>query len=223
MNRLQNKTALIIGATGLVGKELVKLLLADADFETVKIFVRKSSGIKNLKLEEHIVDFENLPATFITGDVLFNCMGTTLKQAGSKDNQAKADVTFPLNFAKIAAKNKVLVAMVVSAPGADEKSFFFYSRLKGQLEKEMKTLPFDFIRFIHPSVIIGDRQIPRAGEKVFAGLINGVSKILPFLKKYRSISGKQVAEALIFYYKNLGQEKVKTWKLEELFVEERKV
>ncbi len=219
MNMLQNKTALIIGATGLVGKELVKLLLADDDFETVKIFVRKSSGIKNLKLEEHIVNFENLPAAEITGDVIFNCMGTTLKLAGSKENQAKVDVEYPLSFAKIAVENKVQVAMVVSAPGADEKSLFFYSRLKGQLEKQMQALPFDFIRFIHPSVIIGDRQIPRAGEKIFAGLINGVSKVLPFLKKYRSITGKEVAEALIFYFKNLGEERVKTLKLEELFVE----
>lgn len=220
---LQNKTALIIGATGLVGNELVKLLLADDDFKTIKIFARKSSGIKNHKLEEHIVDFESLPAADITGDVIFNCMGTTLKQAGSKEKQAKVDVEYPANFAKLAAKNKVPVAMVVSAPGADEKSFVFYSRLKGQLERQMKALPFDFLRFIHPSVITGDRQIPRAGEKFFAGLINGVSKILPFLKKYRSITGKQVAEALVFYYKNLGEERVKTLVLEELFVEGKKV
>ena len=218
MQSKQNKTALIIGATGLVGKELVQLLLTDNDFETVKIFVRRSSGLTHPKLQEHIVDFENLPAAAITGDVIFNCMGTTLKQAGSKEKQAKADVEYPLNFAKIAAENKVPVAMVVSAPGADEKSMIFYSRLKGQLEKQMKELPFDFIRFIQPSVLSGDRKDPRGGEKFFAGLIDGASKVLPFLKKYKSISGKEVAEALVFYYKNLGEERVKTWKLEELFV-----
>ena len=218
MQTTQNKTALIIGATGLVGKELVQLLLNDNDFETVKIFVRRSSGLTHPKLEEHIVDFENLPAAAITGDVIFNCMGTTLKQAGSKEKQAKADVEYPMNFARLAAENKVPVAMVVSAPGADEKSMVFYSRLKGQLEKQMKELPFDFIRFIHPSVLSGDRKDPRSNERFFVWLLDGASKFLPFLKKYKSISGKQVAEALVFYYKNLGEDKVKTWKLEELFV-----
>ena len=219
MDVQHKKTALIIGATGLVGKELVQLLLNDDDFETVKTFVRRSSGINHLKLQENVVDFENLPVQEITGDVMFNCMGTTLKQAGNKEKQFKADVEYPANFAKVAAENKVKVAMVVSAPGADEKSLLFYSRLKGQLEKKIKELPFDFIRFIHPSVLSGDRPEPRFGENFLVKTIDGLSKFLPFLKKYRSISGKQVAKALVFYYKNLGNERVKTLALEELFVE----
>ena len=218
MEMQQKKTALIIGATGLVGKELLNLLLNDDEFEKVKIFVRRSCGIVHTKLEEYIVDFENLPTEKIKGDVMFNCMGTTLKQAGSKNEQLKADVEYPINFAKSAAENKVSVAMVVSAPGANEKSLLFYSRIKGELEKKMKELSFDYIRFIHPSVLVGDRKEPRSGEKILAGIIDGASKILPFFKKYKSITGKQVAEALIFYYKNLGTDRVKTLALEELFV-----
>ncbi len=218
MEKQQKKTALIIGATGLVGKELLQLLLNDDEFKTVKIFVRRSSGLNHPKLQEYIVDFENLPAEKITGDVMFNCMGTTLKQAGNKEKQFKADVEYPANFAKIAAENKVPVAMVISAPGADEKSLLFYSRLKGQLEKKMKELPFDFIRFIHPSILSGERPEPRFGEKFLAGVIDSASKVLPFLKKYKSITGKQVAEALVFYYKNLGTDRVKTLALQELFI-----
>ena len=218
METQAKKTALIIGATGLVGKELLQLILNDDEFETVKIFVRRNSGFKHPKLQEYIVDFENLPEEKITGDVMFNCMGTTLKQAGNKEKQFKADVEYPANFAKIAAENKVPVAMIVSAPGADEKSLLFYSRLKGQLEKKIKELPFDFIRFIHPSILSGDRPEPRFGEKFLVSTIDGLSKVLPFLKKYKSISGTQVAYALIFYYKNLGKERVRTLALDELFV-----
>lgn len=218
METQQKKIALIIGATGLVGKELLHLLLHDEDFETVKIFVRRSCGLKHVKLQEYVVNFEDLPADKITGDVMFNCMGTTLKQAGSKENQFKADVKFPVNFAKIASENKVKVIMVVSAPGADEKSLVFYSRLKGQLEKKIIALPFDLIRFIHPSVLTGDRKDPRSGEKFLASIIDGVGKVLPFLKKYKSISGNQVAKALIFYYKNLGTDRVRTLALDQLFV-----
>src|ERR1700761_7880367 len=114
------KTAIVIGATGLVGKQLVQQLLKDTRFEQVKIFVRKSTGISNSKLQEHVVDFDQ-PDTFkraLTGDVLYSALGTTLSAAGSKDAQYKVDYTYQYQVAKTAAANGVKEYVLISAAGS---------------------------------------------------------------------------------------------------------
>ena len=138
------KTAVVIGATGLVGSELVALLLADSRFETVKVFVRRSTGRQHPKLEEHLVNFDAVETwkEQLTGDVLFSAMGTTLKQAGSKDAQYKIDYTYQYNVAKAAAENGVPQYVLISSAGASPKSRIFYSRMKGELEESVKKLTF---------------------------------------------------------------------------------
>ena len=126
-----NKTAIIIGATGLVGNNLLQQLLLDNDFSSVKIFVRRATGISHSKLKEFIIDFDKLELSKsdISGDVLFSCMGTTLKQAGSKSMQYKVDFTYQYQFAKLADENGVPDYLLISAASSSSKSKIFYSRM----------------------------------------------------------------------------------------------
>ncbi len=215
-----NKTAIIIGATGLVGSKLLQQLLADQEFATIKIFVRRTTGINHPKLEEHVIDFDRLVdvRTQVTGDVLFSCLGTTLKQAGSKDKQFKVDFTYQYEFAQAASENGVPAFVLISSASADANSMFFYTKIKGQLEDAIKKLDFDKTIIIQPSVLEGDRDNERVGEKISANIINGLGMFLPFLKKYCSISGEQVARAMIYFYKEDNESRVMTKKLGELFI-----
>ncbi len=215
-----SKTAVILGATGLVGSKLLQQLLSDTHFDAVKIFVRKATGISHPKLQEHVINFDELASvkSKVTGDVLFSCLGTTLKQAGSKDKQFKVDFTYQYQFAQAASENKVPAYVLISSASADAGSMLFYTKIKGQLEDAVKKLDFDKIIIVQPSVLEGDRSDERMGEKMGATIINALVKIFPFVKKYRSISGEQVAKAMIHFYKQPGEAMVLTKKLEELFV-----
>ncbi len=129
--------ALVIGATGATGKDLVKQLLNDKDFEEVNIFVRKPLNFQNDKLKVHVIDFDK-PEEWknsVKGDVAFSCLGTTLKDAGSKEAQKKVDFNYQYEFAKAAKENNVDDYVLVSAYGANPKSKIFYSKMKGELEK----------------------------------------------------------------------------------------
>lgn len=218
---MSSKTAIVIGATGLVGKQLVKQLIADNDFIKVKLFGRRSSGFSDLKIEEHIIDFNDVKAVQreITGDILFSCLGTTLKQAGSKKAQYRIDFTYQYEFAKLASENEVLEYMLVSSPSANPKSMIFYTRIKGELEEAIQKLKFSRIGIIQPSVLTGEREIKRGGEESGARIVNALGKFLPFLRKYRSISGETVAKAMLENSKKEEQDKVKVYKLDELFID----
>ena len=116
-----NLTVNVIGATGLVGKQLVQQLLENNNFEKVRIFVRRKTGIEHPKLEQQIIDFKNEETwkKLLTGDVLFSTLGTTLKQAGSKEKEYEVDFTFNLNFAKVAKENGIPNYVLVSSVGAN--------------------------------------------------------------------------------------------------------
>lgn len=218
---MTKKIAIIIGATGLVGKQLVKQLLEGNEYSTIKIFVRQPSGFTNNRIEEHIIDFDNVKpiSSEITGDLLFSCMGTTLKQAGSKDAQYRIDYTYQYEFAKLASDNGVMHYILVSSPSANPNSMFFYTKIKGELEEAVKKLGFSKIRIIQPSVLTGNRELKRSGEEIGATFINVLGKILPFLRKYRSISGENVAKAMVAISNKRETDRVKVYKLDELFIE----
>ena len=192
------KTAIVIGATGLVGNELVQQLLKDSRFDKVKVFVRRSMKIVNNKLEEHIVDFET-PDSWkknVTGDVLYSAMGTTLKAAGSKEAQYKIDYTYQYQVARMAANNNVGQYVLVSAAGSSVDSKIFYSKMKGELERDVKKLPFDTIHIIRPGMLAGERREARSGEKIGIGIMNLVAMI-PGLHRLKPIQGAEVARAMI--------------------------
>lgn len=213
------KTAIIIGATGLVGNQLTKKLLSDDRYETAKIFVRKSSGITHPKLEEHVVDFEKLEQwkNKITGDELYSAMGTTIKKAGSKEVQYKIDFTYQYECAKAASENGVGKYLLVSSAGANSKSGNFYLRIKGELDEKVTHLLFKQIFIFRPSILAGERKEKRRGEVIGISAINFLASIIPPLRKYRPIEAAKVAEAMIKTANQTDSSKLVTYELDQIF------
>lgn len=210
------KTAIIIGATGLVGKQLLSQLLENNDFSKVKIFVRRESGISHAKLKEYIIDFDKPEEWMneVTGDVLFSTLGTTLKVAGSKENQYKVDFSYQYSFAEIAANNETPAYVLVSSTGANSKSSVFYSRMKGELDDAVSKLNFRNITILRPSILNGDRTEKRIAEKISIKVGSFLTKYI--LKKYRPIKDEIVARAMINASLH-QQEKLKIFELDQIF------
>jgi uncharacterized protein YbjT (DUF2867 family) len=162
--------ALLIGATGATGKDLLDLLLKDDSFHQVDIFVRRELGIHHEKLRIHVIDFDK-PEQWkhlVKGDVFFSCLGTTLKAAGSKEAQWKVDYDYQYQFAKFSRENNVNNYVLVSSGFSSPNSRFFYTRMKGQLEEAVKALGFPKLAIFNPPVLIrknSDRTAEVAGLK----------------------------------------------------------
>ena len=211
--------AIIIGATGLVGNQLLQLLAEDERITQIAIFSRRTTGIQHTKAEEHIIDFEK-PEEWqhlVTGDIFFSALGTTLKIAGSKDNQYKIDHTYQYRFAETAANNGVPVYVLVSAPYADPASRFFYQRMKGKLEHDIKKLSFSSINIIQPGLLYGGRKESRPGETAGYYVLSALNKI-GLLRDFRPIHGRKVAMAMLNVAMNARQG-INTFSPGEVFVQ----
>ncbi len=163
--------ALLIGATGATGKDVLKLLLNDEVIEQIDIFVRRPVDVTHEKLTIHIIDFEKPEEwkSLIKGDVLFSCLGTTLKAAGTKQAQWQVDYEYQYQFAKAAKENNVSSCVLVSSANASEKSVLFYPKMKGKLDEAVKKLGFQkLIIFRAPALIRkdSDRKMEIMGVKV---------------------------------------------------------
>ena len=177
--------ALVIGATGATGKDLVKQLCQDSDFDEIDIFVRRRSDFHNEKVKAHLVDFDH-PEEWkhlVKGDVAFSCLGTTLKSAGSKENQKVIDYDYQFNFARAAKENNIQDYILVSAYGASPDSKIFYSRIKGELEEAVKNLKFEKTTIFKPGML--ERKNTDRNGEVF-GL-----KIIKFLNKFGLFKSQQ--------------------------------
>jgi uncharacterized protein YbjT (DUF2867 family) len=195
---MTGRTAIVIGATGLVGSSLVQQLLENGQFSRVITFVRRKSGGGHPRLEEHEIDFDDEQswADLVRGDVLFSALGTTLKTAGSKDAQFKVDYHYQYNFAKAAAANGVPVYVLVSSAMANPDAKLFYTRMKGQLEMAISVLPFQSIQILRPGILTGNRRENRAGEKIGTAFIRALNAIGLF-KRQKPIPASTVAKAMI--------------------------
>lgn len=189
--------ALVIGATGATGKDLVSQLLNDKDFEEVDVFVRKPIDIQNDKLKVHVVNFENPDEwkNMVKGDVAFSCLGTTLKTAGSKEAQRKVDYDYQYEFAKAAKENNVDDYILVSAYGANPKSKIFYSKMKGELEEAVKQLHFNKITIFKPGML-ERKDSDRAGEVLGSRIIKFANKI-GLLESQKPLPTDILAKAMI--------------------------
>lgn len=192
------KKAILIGATGLVGSHILKLILADERYDSLMVFHRRNTGVSHPKLTEHIIEFDDKESwkTLVSGDHLFSAMGTTLKKAGSKDAQYKIDYTYQYEFAKIASENGVSNYALISSLGANSDSGSFYSRIKGELDVAVQALSFDNTLILRPSFLDGNRDEFRLGERIGIAVAKVVCKI-PGLRKYHPINAETVAKAMI--------------------------
>lgn len=197
---MREKTAPLFGASGLVGSFVLKELLKDESFSGIHVFSRKKSVADQPKITEHIIDFNSLEnySDLIKGDVLFCCLGTTIRKAGSQEAFRKVDFNLPVQLAQIASGNKVKKFIVISSLGADAKSSNFYLRTKGEMENEIQKYKFQQISILRPSMLLGARQEFRFGELIGKGVIQITGPLLfGKLKKYRGIHAATVAKAMI--------------------------
>ena len=188
--------ALIIGATGATGKDLMNTLLRDPDYTGVLVFVRRSTGIHHPKLTEVLTDFNKMESIqeHIKGDVWFSCLGTTLKTAGSKEKQWHIDYEIPLEFARIARRNGVAQMVLLSSYGATPKSKVFYSKMKGELEEKMKGLGFEKLIIFKPGLLLR-KDTDRLGERISASAIQFLNR-LGIIQKFRPMPTEILAEKL---------------------------
>ncbi len=193
------KTAIILGATGLTGSYLLEMLLHNDAYEKVKVFTRRTTGKTHPKLEEIICDVLNLEeySDRFRADEVFVCIGTTKAKTPNKDSYYAIDYGIPLSSAKLAEQNNIPTFSVISAIGANESSSVFYSRTKGEMERDILKNNIPNILIYRPSLIYGQRKDKRLGEKIGTIFIRALQFLLVRkLRKYRAISGEDLAKAL---------------------------
>lgn len=205
--------SLVIGATGATGQEIVSQLLEDNSFNSISIFVRKNPNITHSKLKTYVIDFSKVEdfRDLIKGDVLFSCLGTTLRDAGSKDKQYLVDYTYQYEFAKIASENEVPNYSLVSSTGANENALFFYPKIKGKLEESIKKLPFKTIQIFQPPTLIRQKNLMRTSEKIGIKMF-GILNYFGILKSQKPLPVSILAKVVVEHLKMKQKEKVKTIK-----------
>ena len=198
--------ALVIGATGAVGKDLVDQLLKDDSFERVTVFVRRPLALENPKLTVHIIDFDHPEQwqNLLQGEVLFSCLGTTIKAAGSQANQWKVDYTYQYEAAKAARTNGVETYALVSSIGADPKSKIFYTRMKGELEEAVRKLGFPACYILQPPSLVR-KGSDRFGEKAGVVILKALNAI-GLMRSWTPMPTEEVAAAMVRLAKAGAQE-----------------
>lgn len=194
------KKAILVGATGLIGHDLLIKLLADDRFSEVLVISRNALEMEHPRLEQLVINFDDLNnyAKEITGDIVFCCLGSTIKKTPDLAVYRKIDYLYPLEVANLAFANGAIQYHLISAMGADVSSRLFYSRTKGELERDLQKIPFESIHIYRPALLDGNRKEERKAEHFMIGLFRFINPLLigP-LKKYRSIKIEKIADAML--------------------------
>lgn len=191
------KTAVLLGATGLVGSILLEQLLKDENYTRIKVFGRSSCGSTHKNVEEHLgdlFDFKSFASHF-TGDVVFCCIGTTKAKTPDKTVYKKIDYGIPLAAASLAKQNGISHFQVISAMGAHPESNVFYNKIKGEMERDLIALQIKNTYIFKPSLIGGDRNEKRLGEKIGQFFFRVFDFLIP--SKYKMIAPKTIAQAMV--------------------------
>jgi uncharacterized protein YbjT (DUF2867 family) len=194
------KTALLAGASGLIGSHLLPLLLESERYSKVIVVGRKALPTVHPKLTQVVTDLDKLHDVRLQliADDVFCCLGTTMKQAGSKEAFYKVDFLYVVTLAALTAGNFAAQFMVVSALGADAESAVYYSRVKGEMEQAVQQVPFRAVHIFRPSLLLGERNQPRLGERLGAVALGVLRPLLRgSLQKYRPVTGATVAAAML--------------------------
>ena len=211
-------TALVIGATGATGTELVKQLIDDNQYTSVVVFSRRPLLLSHPTLTTHIVDFDNPQAWahLVKGDVLFSALATTLKQAGSQKEQYKIDYTYQYQTAATAAVNGVAKYVLVSAMGANAKSWLFYPRIKGELDNAASALPFKQIHIFRPGFLLRQPDKIRPMEKLGIAIIQFFNKF-GFFKSQRPLPVEVLAQKMRSVLLNPDTQQFQIYSLDSIF------
>lgn len=207
---LMKKTAIILGATGLTGSLLLKKLLKDPAFEKIILFARSSAGENSPKIEEHLIDMFQLEkySQAFKADVVFCCIGTTKAKTPDNETYKKIDYGIPVTAAKLAKQNGIETFIVISAMGADENSGIFYNKTKGEMQRDVLKQQIKNTYILQPSLIAGDRDENRLGEKIATFFMKIFGFLVP--KKYKIIKAETIAEAMLILAKEDYSEKIIT-------------
>lgn len=193
------KTALVAGATGLIGNQLVNLLLESKHYDKVITVVRNPTGLNHEKLSEVKADFRKLSeyGDTLAADDVFCCLGTTMAKARSKEKFYEVDFTFPFELAKLSVANNARQFLIVSALGADKSSSIYYNTVKGEVEGAVSTLPFEAVHIFRPSLLLGPRNEKRSAEDAAKFFYRIFGFLIP--EKYKAIESFTVAQAMLHF------------------------
>ena len=194
------KTALIFGSSGLIGNELLELILKDNNYIKIKLFVRSDLTDVNSKIEIIKTDFNNIEnhKDKIVGDDCFFCIGTTRKNTPDKNEYIKTEYNIPVEVAKIAKSNSINNFIFISSLGANPNAASLYLKNKGKAEEELIKLNFSNLSILRPSILLGNRKENRVGEKIGIFAMKTLSPLfLGNMKKYKPIKVEYVAKAML--------------------------
>lgn len=194
------RSALLLGASGLVGNECLKILLENDSYEEIHALVRKPLVLDHPKLVQHRINFEELPeeGRYWASVAVFCCLGTTIKKAGSQAAFRRVDHDYPLAVARRAASHGAAAFVLVSAVGANASSSIFYNRIKGETERDLESLTLNRLVILRPSLILGERVESRPGEKFASALMTPLAGLMVGpLRRYRPIQARTIARAMV--------------------------
>jgi uncharacterized protein YbjT (DUF2867 family) len=215
-----SRIAIVSGASGLVGIQLLHQLFQNKSFDWIISIGRRELALKNHKLLQVKVDFDNLEKLNLeeaireknmggekqsllkatnetsTSYIAFCALGTTIKKAGSKENFYRIDHDFVINFARMALRMGVKRFLYISALGADARSSIFYNKTKGAVEDDLKRMDFDYVGIFQPSLLLGERNESRLGEEIGKVVMKAIT-FFGLFSKYKPVYGYQVAKAMI--------------------------
>jgi uncharacterized protein YbjT (DUF2867 family) len=197
------KTALVAGSTGLIGSQLIDLLLSDDYYQVVKAISRTPLEKKHPKLQNIVLDFDRMGeyAEQLKANDIFCCLGTTIKKVKTKQKFRQVDYDYPLELAKLEKANGAQQYLLVSALGADKESSIFYNQVKGEVEESIGEIGFSSYHIFRPSLLMGDRHENRSGEDAAKIFFKYLGFLVP--KKYKGIDSIKVARAMQAFAKQL--------------------
>ncbi len=200
MDNKNTKTALLVGASGLVGGNCLHFLIEEPLYKRVTVLVRKPLAITHKKLLQHVIDFGELETLgeCLSADDVYCCLGTTIKKAGTQEAFRKVDFDYPVKIAALSQHCGANQFLLVSSLGADPHSRIFFNRVKGEVEEAIRKISFTAFDIFRPSLLLGERNEHRTGEKAGAFVMSGLKYVLGGpLKKYRAIQARDVAKAMV--------------------------